>query len=374
MTLTARATKSIRLKDVPGQRSGAIGFTKLFFAHESAGSVSTLDLTSLSAPTGWGAKGFVQPSVNQLMSADVKFYRKNLTLKSSIHGVLSDYDDYVVTSPTLITFDYTLQAGEVITGVIDKAPMPGIIGVDNTARPMNYTLIAGQTVVPVGWPFEVNKFPTAQVGAVMVFVDGWLQMRCVGNTFSGAGNYKEILAGTGLGNTIEFKAAFDEDRQIMVVPVMAASVAPSASLIAYLDSLNGAMQVMKEDLALATGNPLSRYDVSPSGVDLGAHGAKVVQLSSMLLKSADYTAVAGDQLMCDTSSAGFTITLPATPTEGQKVTILDAKRKFAINNLTIASALIEGVTQTYTCDVEGMKVEFTYVDATYGWNVSKLVP
>lgn len=373
MTLTARATKSIRIRDVAGQRSGAIGFTKLVFAHEASGG-TTMDLTSLSAPTGWGAKGFVQPSVNQLMSADMKFYRKNLVLKSSIRGVLDDYDDYVVTSSTLITFDYTLQAGEIITGKIDMAPMPGIIGVDNTARPMNYTLLAGSTTVPVGWPFEVYKWPTGQVGAVMVFVDGWLQMRCLGNDTDNAGNYQEDPAVTGLGNTITFKAPFAEDRQIMVVPIMAAAVSPSASVIAYLDSLNGAMQVIKEDLAEVTGNALSRYDVSPSGVDLGAFGARVTRLDTIQLKSANYTAVAGDQLMCNTSSAAFTVTLPASPAVGNKVTLLDAKRTFGTNNLTIASALIEGVTQTYTCDVEGMKVEFTYVDATYGWNVSRLVP
>lgn len=376
MTLTARATKSIRIRDVSGQRSGAIGFTKLIFADQASGGESTIDLTALTTPTGYGALGFVQPSLNQIQSADIKFYRKNLMLKSSQRGWLSDYDDYVVTTPTLITLQgWTLQAGEIITGVIDKAPLPGIIGVDNTARPMSYTLLAGSTTVPVGWPFEVNKFPTTQVGSVLVIADGYVQMRCVGNTVSGAGNYVENLAGSGLGNTITFKdAPFAEDRQILVVPLMAAAVAPSDSLIAYVDSLNGCVQTMKEDLALVTGNDLSRYNVAPSGVDLAAFGARVLALDTIQLKNANYTALAGDQLMCDTSSAGFTVTLPATPTVGQKVTILDAKRTFATNNLLIASALIEGTTQTYTCDIEGMKVEFTYVDGTYGWNVSKLVP
>jgi len=377
MTLTARATKSIRIRDVAGQRSGAIGFTKLLFAGQATGGEATLDLTALTTPTGYGALGYVQPTVNQLQSADIKFYRKNLTLRSSVRGPLNDYDDYVVTNPMLITFQgFVLQSGEIITGVMDKAPMPGLVAVDNTARPMNYTLLAGQVTVPVGWPFEVAKFPTVQVGAIMVFVDGWLQMRCVGNTFSGEGNYKEILASTGLGNTIEFKAAFAEDRQIMVIPVMAAAVAPSASLIAYLDSLNGVVAQMAEDLAQETGNPLSRYQVAPSGVDLAAFGARVTALDTVQLKTANYIAVAGDQILADTSPAfgPWVLTLPAAPTVGQRVTVWDAKRQFAINNLTIASTLIEGVTQTYTCDVEGMKVEFTYVDATYGWNVSKLVP
>jgi hypothetical protein len=146
--------------------------------------------------------------------------------------------------------------------------------------------------------------------------------------------------------------------------------------MAYIESVNARIEVMIPDLATVTGNPESKYNAGPSEVDLAEIGARVTKLDTILLKTANYTAVAGDQILADTSPAygAWTLTLPATPTVGQKVTVTDAKKTFGTANLAIASALIEGVTQTYTCDQDGLKVEFTYVDATYGWNVSKLVP
>ena len=53
-------------------------------------------------------------------------------------------------------------------------------------------------------------------------------------------------------------------------------------------------------------------------------------------KTTTYTAVNGDYLFCDTSSAAFTITLPASPTINDTVYFQDAKGSFNSNALTIA--------------------------------------
>jgi hypothetical protein len=52
-------------------------------------------------------------------------------------------------------------------------------------------------------------------------------------------------------------------------------------------------------------------------------------------KTTTYTAVNGDYLFCDTSSAAFTITLPASPTINNTVYFQDAKGSFDSNALTI---------------------------------------
>ena len=53
-------------------------------------------------------------------------------------------------------------------------------------------------------------------------------------------------------------------------------------------------------------------------------------------KTTTYTAVKGDYLQADTSSAAFTITLPATPAVNDTVYFQDAKGTWANNNLTVA--------------------------------------
>lgn len=53
-------------------------------------------------------------------------------------------------------------------------------------------------------------------------------------------------------------------------------------------------------------------------------------------KTTTYTAVSGDYLLADTTSAAFTITLPLAPAANAAVYFQDAKGTFGTNNLTVA--------------------------------------
>jgi hypothetical protein len=55
-----------------------------------------------------------------------------------------------------------------------------------------------------------------------------------------------------------------------------------------------------------------------------------------IVKTANYTAVAGDKIAADTTGGAFTVTLPATPADGDSVEIIPARGTFATNNLTVA--------------------------------------
>ncbi len=58
--------------------------------------------------------------------------------------------------------------------------------------------------------------------------------------------------------------------------------------------------------------------------------------SGYTVKVTNYTAVAGDNILANTSGGSFTITLPASPTTGAVVNIIDADGTFNINALTVA--------------------------------------
>lgn len=74
---------------------------------------------------------------------------------------------------------------------------------------------------------------------------------------------------------------------------------------------------------------------------------------------------------CDTSSAGFTVTMPATPSIGDTVYIVDLARTFSDTNkeLTINfnSEKHEGETGTYIANISGARLQWTYSNSTYGW-------
>jgi hypothetical protein len=88
-------------------------------------------------------------------------------------------------------------------------------------------------------------------------------------------------------------------------------------------------------------------------------------------KTTGFTAVSGNGYFCDTTSAAFTVTLPATPSGGDIVAISDYAGTFTTNNLTVArnGSNIRGSAADFTLDVTNQTVTLIYVDGTQGWNV-----
>jgi hypothetical protein len=86
-------------------------------------------------------------------------------------------------------------------------------------------------------------------------------------------------------------------------------------------------------------------------------------------KTASFTAVSGNGYFVNTTSGAITLTLPATPSAGDIVSVADYANTFATNNLTIANngSPINGVTDNYTADTAGISLTFVYVDGTRGW-------
>jgi len=90
-----------------------------------------------------------------------------------------------------------------------------------------------------------------------------------------------------------------------------------------------------------------------------------------LTKTGNYTAVAGDKILCDTSGGAFTITLPASPSAGDEIHVLDATASFDSNNLTIGrnSKKIQGADADLTITTQNTGIGLVFYNDTYGWRV-----
>jgi hypothetical protein len=86
-------------------------------------------------------------------------------------------------------------------------------------------------------------------------------------------------------------------------------------------------------------------------------------------KTTGFTAVSGNGYFCDTTSAAFTVTLPATPSAGDIVAIADYNGTAATNPITIGrnSSDINGAAADFTISINYAAISFVYVDATAGW-------
>lgn len=86
------------------------------------------------------------------------------------------------------------------------------------------------------------------------------------------------------------------------------------------------------------------------------------------VKTSGFTAVAYGGYFCNTTSAAFTVTLPATPTRGQFVVIVDYAGTAATNNITVSGGsekINGGSSKLLQTNRQG--ITFTYIDSTQGW-------
>jgi hypothetical protein len=104
----------------------------------------------------------------------------------------------------------------------------------------------------------------------------------------------------------------------------------------------------------------------PAGATLTGSGASLAWQS---VQTTGFTASAGNAYPCNTTSAGFTVTLPATPSAGDQVQLVDYAGTFDTNFLTIDpnGEDIQGGTDNLVLNGEREGVILTYIDSTQGW-------
>jgi hypothetical protein len=119
----------------------------------------------------------------------------------------------------------------------------------------------------------------------------------------------------------------------------------------------------------------SNITINGTSIALGASGDIVAGTDWQSVIVADgsttTTAEAGKGYFIDTTSAAHTITLPASPSLGDLVTIVDYASTFATNNVTVNpnGNKIEADTANARLETNAQTNSFVYVDSTQGWKL-----
>ena len=118
--------------------------------------------------------------------------------------------------------------------------------------------------------------------------------------------------------------------------------------------------------------------IIPSGVTITNNGTQTgfgrtgtVDWQSSI-KTANFTAVSGEGYFCNTTSGAFTVTLPASPSVGDIVSVKDYANTFGTNNLTIGrnGLKIMGLAEDMVVSNDDAGLQLVYTGSTYGWKLT----
>ena len=178
-------------------------------------------------------------------------------------------------------------------------------------------------------------------------------------------NDKITAVGTSVFTNLDISGDVDVDGTLETDALSINGTAVTSNA-AELNILDGKSFVDEDDMSSNSATAIASQQSIKAYVD-----STTSDINYNLTKTANYTAVAGDRILCDTSGGAFTITLPASPNAGDKVHVLDAAASFDNNNLTIArnSKKIQGATADLTITTENTGIGLVFYNDTYGWRI-----
>jgi len=144
----------------------------------------------------------------------------------------------------------------------------------------------------------------------------------------------------------------------------------SGSTIVFSDALTSSDSI---DFILVLGDVLAigtPSDGTITSAKLASGTTGLIAWQSV--QTTGFTAVAGRGYPCNTTSAAFTVTLPASPSVGDTIKLLDYAGTFGTNNLTLGrnGNNTNGGTDNKILNKNREGVSITYVDSTQGWVAS----
>jgi len=154
----------------------------------------------------------------------------------------------------------------------------------------------------------------------------------------------------------------------------------NSGTVKIFDGVNGNIEITPNGTGIVKLDGLS-YPIADgsAGQALITNGSGVLSFTTLSadgtadwdtsVKTTGFTATANKGYFCNTTSAGFTVTLPATPSAGDEVIILDYAGTFDTNALIISANgnKIESSTTNQKLTGDRVSVRLVYIDSTQGW-------
>jgi hypothetical protein len=167
----------------------------------------------------------------------------------------------------------------------------------------------------------------------------------------------------------------------MTIPRNLSFLAEGASSTGVLGTANGGTGLSATpsngQLNIGNGTGFTRATLSSgTGISI-TNGSGSISIASTIngalswqsVQTANFTASSGNAYPINTTSGAITVTLPASPSAGNTVTVVDYAGTVATNNIIIApnGSKIQSSTNNFVISVNRQAYNFVYIDSTQGW-------
>ena len=257
----------------------------------------TFDIRSIITPAEYTALGFKQTPAEARNNLNLLAQRKRIRITSSLNGELIQYDSFMINSPYTFTLmgGYEVEGtdeGEILVLSIDNIDKVCIQEQEHIVR--TYTLLAGATVLNLGFTYKLGVNLTEQVGSIKVTRLGKRMYRNIDNvvaSLGAEGNYHEIDSGNGLGTALEFNVAPLED-EIVSIDFGYYTADANIEVSSSMERLQSVMVAIAYDAAegIHGDTNIARYlAASPNEIERNTFGNMVidheVRLNNLVLGS-----------------------------------------------------------------------------------------
>ena len=272
MSVQGKNTKSYKKKNVQPQNQPHTGFKNLVFGHQFASAGETvIPFNALVIPSDWPQAGLSNPSAQSLLASQLQIFKKNVTVTSSVRGLIQK-SEYIVNNNNIQFLNIESLANEVFEVEVSDIMVSGNIIVDMKTIRIQGELQDTETDFNMGYEFDaVNE-------EIIVFRDGIQMFRSDDNDSSGAtGNYYYLDGGSGRASVIRFF-----EPSVGVEPVLVATtggVVDSANISVFqqIEHLAGQLDAVIPTVAALAGVPESNFRSGPNSVDLKQFGDLLLQ-------------------------------------------------------------------------------------------------
>lgn len=275
--MSGKDNKELKNTSLGDSRLPIVAVKPLQFGHHAAANETGINFSSLT----WGAQDTIDtdisnPSASDILNAHLSIYKAGVSIHSSAKGKLSPLA-YRINSTGIIWKNFVTEADEIFTITANNTWRTSLQCVDADVLNATGTLAANATEIDF---VKVIKLPrTGQPCPLIVMIDESPKYMNTNNSTSNLdGDFYIKDLGNGFGRSIVLNSSATVARNYQITGAGVIPQSAEASVLQKIETLSSKIDVIVPDLALATGNPESKYQTAPSSVDLAYFGNIVTQM------------------------------------------------------------------------------------------------